>query len=1496
MGKRRGGKSKVGKFISLGLAIAGAFAPQIFGLAKVANGAFKAALYGLSLGSTIGSVFDKPKDFGTTTQGAFDAKMNRVDGTAMLPIIYGTQKAGGMQTYHRTNHNGRVLYKHVLVCEGEIQGVRGVAVNSYLCPYTIENYGKTNTPQVFGLKNTLYEDATVQVVDAGKAMRSSVGKALKKDEESADKNKPKLSDYARGKEGVGHKYIEGESKEQAIERYNKDLSAWESNSRAYREKRKKYLESINKYKDMRTGNDKVLVLYANGEYDAVLLQHPSDMREDKANEMFTSFAGVYQYIIGDSVENTIKEHGWELVNPVNCQDAPEKLQTMGETSAYNRTVYCSLSSDMIARDSHFTVHLGDSNQSAPNNYMAVGGYPSMAYVDGSIKWTEEVGSGNPTVTMLVDGRTLYDPRIKGTRFSKNPALVLMDYLTNPVYGAGQYITREMLDIDSFIDVANYCDELVYYENQFGHMVKEPRYEIDLVLQERRSHLDNIKDILRCFAGFIVFSNDKICLRVERSQTPVYHFDKDNIVEKSLAYKGAGIDQSPNKLLITYVEPALDYNAVRVIVEDSVNQLPPPIGRGRAVEQEIQLAGVARQSQALRLGKIYRDIIRLCPITVTFKTGAMAMHLEAGDIITLTKSFIDENGVEQNIFDRFQCRIIEMREEQGTYEITARQYNPSIYDDKHGATLKPLNVLAYNKPVKLTPTDVERVPYAQADVRFVQSTAGVGRYDLIISWQIPDGNYAKGRLSYKAKDVNTEWVLAGDFETVGTIYNVMYGKSYDIKIETVDSKGIVHEEAVTKMSDILITNNTAQPSNVTNFRLESTDKITASWDSPSDATQIMYYELRTDDKVGNDGDSLITRTVSNKTEISLKDRTGKIYVYVRNLLGTYSSGYIHSYDFPKLEAPRFESHKDILGGVSLQFNVKPVTAKELHIKVGNALYISQTNQYNFMGSAGIYDMTFCWVDYFGECVESGNTRITIQANIPQEYLTEQANAIRSVETKIREIESIRSKIDGIDGKFTSFDSKLGALQANYNTTATWATQTHKRVNQAIADLSKIDNKIATAITSKTGEISSKVVQLESLINQKVEDVKSGVSTQISQLSDTVNTSITNKLKGVETHLTQTDNAITKAIADSKSYTNSQVTQLSNSIDSKVNNATSGLSTRITQLDNAIDSKVANANKNISTRITQLEGSIDSKVSNGLSGVSSQITQLTNSIDLKVQNGINSLSGDTLVSRINLSSNGTRIDGKLLHVTGQALFDDNIVTSKMLQAKAVTADKIKVDSLSAISANVGTLKGGTIIGTTLKNENGTFSVSSSGDIVGAKINGSTITGTTIQNASGTFSVSPDGVIKGATIDAQSFRKSGLEFSAIRVETYTVADESLIPIPDGFSREDCKYTILGSKNFNHVVSKSMMRYIWDDSKGREFMKNFSEPKDLIIVGYESNSNYPNDRYDITSMRIGINTNYVAVAKRIESSHTSGENNDYDSQSLYRGYIDILCIATKK
>lgn len=90
------------------------------------------------------------------------------------------------------------------------------------------------------------------------------------------------------------------------------------------------------------------------------------------------------------------------------------------------------------------------------------------------------------------------------------------------------------------------------------------------------------------------------------------------------------------------------------------------------------------------------------------------------------------------------------------------------------------------------------------------------------------------------------------------------------------------------------------------------------------------------------------------------------------------------------------------------------------------------------------------------------------------------------------------------------------------------------------------------------------------------------------------------------------------------------------------------------------------------------------------VNSQITQISSGIELKVTEAMNSLDGAELVSRINLSPAGTRIDGKLLHVTGDALFDKNIITKGMIQAGAVTADKMQVDSLSTITATIGTLR--------------------------------------------------------------------------------------------------------------------------------------------------------------------------------------------------------------
>ena len=320
----------------------------------------------------------------------------------------------------------------------------------------------------------------------------------------------------------------------------------------------------------------------------------------------------------------------------------------------------------------------------------------------------------------------------------------------------------------------------------------------------------------------------------------------------------------------------------------------------------------------------------------------------------------------------------------------------------------------------------------------------------------------------------------------------------------------------------------------------------------------------------------------------------------------------------------------------------------------------------------------------------------------------------------------------------------------------------------------------------------------------------------------------------------------------------------------NDAIANIDARTKELDKtvqAIDNKVVQTVSNqltgMSSRITALDNLINQKVQDVNNNVNSQITQLTNSIDLKVQNGINSISGDTLVSRINLSSEGTRIDGKLLHVTGRALFDDNIITSKMLQASAVTADKIKVDSLSSITANVGTLTGGTITG-------------------------STIVGTTIQNASGTFSVSSEGVVKGATIDAQSFRKSGLEFTSIKVEYYTLADESPVPIPLGYTRDECLYIPLTSRDFKLIHAERGFASSVHATKEeiKQFYKKLPKINELKVRGVDCVSLETSTSTERTIS--GVDRDFTAISKKI--------NNRGNYNDLYKGYVDILCIAMKK
>ena len=121
-------------------------------------------------------------------------------------------------------------------------------------------------------------------------------------------------------------------------------------------------------------------------------------------------------------------------------------------------------------------------------------------------------------------------------------------------------------------------------------------------------------------------------------------------------------------------------------------------------------------------------------------------------------------------------------------------------------------------------------------------------------------------------------------------------------------------------------------------------------------------------------------------------------------------------------------------------------------------------------------------------------------------------------------------------------------------------------------------------------------------------------------------------------------------------------------------------------NKVDERIKELDKKFNTNSKETTR----RITNLASHTESRITELAGSIDLQVKKSIGEIDGGELVSRINLSQSGVYIAGKLIHITGATKFDDNVIVTKMIQANAVTADKLHVDNLAAVSGTIGLLR--------------------------------------------------------------------------------------------------------------------------------------------------------------------------------------------------------------
>ena len=501
---------------------------------------------------------------------------------------------------------------------------------------------------------------------------------------------------------------------------------------------------------------------------------------------------------------------------------------------------------------------------------------------------------------------------------------------------------------------------------------------------------------------------------------------------------------------------------------------------------------------------------------------------------------------------------------------------------------------------LTPYFIPEVTGLTLYTKYYEITNRVKSFDVVAEFNVPHIN-SLDTVEIWYREPSGQWKYGGAGEGQVIISGCELGHTYEVKAVVKDTHGNT-SQGVSK--SITVELKSEIPNKPLGFSISFSDMAHFNWLEVRNA-DVDYYELRLDLNAGQN-DGLIGRSNNTTYSGTLRNRTGKVYLYAHNPAKGYGAPAELTYNVPLPKVPANVKATGNINGIGVTFEAIPASCKGANVYIDSKVYFTTTNALTIPLEAGVYNVKVAYVDIFGE----GPTSEAVMA-------------------------TVRAKID-----------------------------------KALLDMESLG-----------------LAAMDKAIN----DLKGEVGT--------VKTSV----NGFESKLIDQANAFQRYVSDLNS------------------------------------------------------------------NVNSQITQISNGIELKVTNALNNLDGAALVSRINLSPAGTRIDGKLLHVTGEALFDNNIITKGMLQAGSVTADKMQVDSLSSITANIGDLNGGSITGGTFKNADGSFKIDPNGNIIGANITTS-------------------------RIDASSIFQSGYKIRNIDIQVYKVKHGDWCPIPNGFTEEQCTFVPVG------------------------------------------------------------------------------------------------------
>lgn len=304
-------------------------------------------------------------------------------------------------------------------------------------------------------------------------------------------------------------------------------------------------------------------------------------------------------------------------------------------------------------------------------------------------------------------------------------------------------------------------------------------------------------------------------------------------------------------------------------------------------------------------------------------------------------------------------------------------------------------------------------------RYRENSDGSVKYDIVVQWNPPLlESYAESEVWYKTNHRSAEdlvlvegvsadelgyqsrWIYAGSGKRELVIPQAVIGDTYKIAVTTRDMFGAKTEPDYSPQVEITVTEKSFIPNTPDNFSVIFGNDVTVSWNEVTNS-DIAFYEVRTDDLPGQEGQNLLARTNGLSTQVRLQNRKGNLYLYAKSAVGKYSGTAMLEYNKPKPPTPYKPKVKAILGGMSITAEPIPPGCNGMTAYINGVAVHTVNHTLTHTCEPGVYNVSIAYTDIFGEGDKSAAATVTVKIKIDKDLIDKESISLDMVNKEFAE---------------------------------------------------------------------------------------------------------------------------------------------------------------------------------------------------------------------------------------------------------------------------------------------------------------------------------------------------------------------------------------------------------------------------------------------------------------------------------------------------------------